>query len=721
MSLEPANASVLLGNTQALTATVTGSADTAVTWTVNGVPGGNAAMGTISAAGVYTAPADLPAAASAEIRATSHADPTKFASAQFTVASDIAISLTPGAASVELGAVKSFQASLASNGHPDPAIRWSLAGAACPAACGTIDAAGTYTAPQILPASNVTVAAQSVADSSKQASATVSITSTFSLTISAPASLAAGGTSHITATLQPVPGSNPNATLNWSLSGAGCTGAACGTLVSEGAFSTTGGATTASAGYTAPSVPPNPASIVITVTPQADASRMVQASVTITGGGTLVMVPASATRAVNHRITLSTATSSAANPALSWSVNGVAGGNATVGQICAAGSIPCQSVTTSTAAQVDYLAPGAIPAPNPVTVRAVSPADSSLSATAQITIIAHIVVTVQPSSVTLAPGVAQAFFANVLGTNNQNVVWQVQGVACGGAGSPCGTIDANGIYTAPTTAPAGNTVQVVAVSSEDTSQTGTANVTISSGPAILGLHPASVFAGGTAGFTLKADGSGLRASSPGPGSTLVIGGTARTTACVSAAECTAPVTATDVAAAGTLTVQVQNPDGTRSGSVTLVVVSAAGTEDVIALTTASPAASGMDIVVVEPTTAGVSVPGGSVDLDVAALGVFSTANNSCTLAGNPVAVQRPATETAAFDLCIFSASGLDTSMNYIVSGAGDVSVIAKQPAGLGIIHLTLQVSSTARPGARTLFIENINRDKTAASGALEVQ
>ncbi len=721
MSLEPANASVLLGNTQALTATVTGSADTAVTWTVNGVPGGNAAMGTISAAGVYTAPADLPAAASAEIRATSHADPTKFASAQFTVASDIAISLTPGAASVELGAVKSFQASLASNGHPDPAIRWSLAGAACPAACGTIDAAGTYTAPQILPASNVTVAAQSVADSSKQASATVSITSTFSLTISAPASLAAGGTSHITATLQPVPGSNPNATLNWSLSGAGCTGAACGTLVSEGAFSTTGGATTASAGYTAPSVPPNPASIVITVTPQADASRMVQASVTITGGGTLVMVPASATRAVNHRITLSTATSSAANPALSWSVNGVAGGNATVGQICAAGSIPCQPVTTSTAAQVDYLAPGAIPAPNPVTVRAVSPADSSLSATAQITIIAHIVVTVQPSSVTLAPGVAQAFFANVLGTNNQNVVWQVQGVACGGAGSPCGTIDANGIYTAPTTAPAGNTVQVVAVSSEDTSQTGTANVTISSGPAILGLHPASVFAGGTAGFTLKADGSGLRASSPGPGSTLVIGGTARTTACVSAAECTAPVTATDVAAAGTLTVQVQNPDGTRSGSVTLVVVSAAGTEDVIALTTASPAASGMDIVVVEPTTAGVSVPGGSVDLDVAALGVFSTANNSCTLAGNPVAVQRPATETAAFDLCIFSASGLDTSMNYIVSGAGDVSVIAKQPAGLGIIHLTLQVSSTARPGARTLFIENINRDKTAASGALEVQ
>ena len=52
---------------------------------------------------------------------------------------------------------------------------------------------------------------------------------------------------------------------------------------------------------------------------------------------------------------------------------------------------------------------------------------------------------------------------------------------------------------------------------------------------------------------------------------------------------------------------------------------------------------------------------------------------------------------------------------------GDVTVIAKQPAGLGIIHLTLQISAAAIPGARTLFIQNTNLDKTAATGALEVQ
>jgi hypothetical protein len=59
-------------------------------------------------------------------------------------------------------------------------------------------------------------------------------------------------------------------------------------------------------------------------------------------------------------------------------------------------------------------------------------------------------------------------------------------------------------------------------------------------------------------------------------------------------------------------------------------------------------------------------------------------------------------------------------MTYTVSGPGDVAVIAKLPAGLGIIHLTLQVPATAAACARTLFIQNTNLDKTAASGVLEV-
>jgi hypothetical protein len=403
-----------------------------------------------------------------------------------------------------------------------------------------------------------------------------------------------------------------------------------------------------------------------------------------------------------------------------WSVNGIAGGNATFGQICVAGSNPCQTVTSASAPQVDYLAPGAIPAPNPVSATAVSAADPTKSASTQITVINHVLVSVLPASVTLAPQAVQGFAASVLGTSNQSVVWQVQGTACTSAGI-CGTVDSNGTYTAPSAAPSPDAIQVVAVSADDTSQSGAANVTISTSANILTLHPSSVYAGAAQGFTLRAGGTGFTGSSPGPGSALLIAGTARTTNCTSALECTAPVTATDVAAAGNVSIQIQNPDGTKSNVVSLVVAAPNASDEVIALSSAAPNATGKDIVVVDPTTAGVSVAGNDLDLNVAALGVFSTANNSCTLGGNAIPVVRPASGTSTADICLFSQSGSDTSMTYTVSGAGDVAVIAKQPAGLGIIHLTLQIPASATPGARTLFIQNTNLDKTAASGALEVE
>ena len=94
------------------------------------------------------------------------------------------------------------------------------------------------------------------------------------------------------------------------------------------------------------------------------------------------------------------------------------------------------------------------------------------------------------------------------------------------------------------------------------------------------------------------------------------------------------------------------------------------------------------------------------------------------MTGNPVVLLRPASGTSTADICLFSESGLDPSMTFTVSSAdpsvGDVTVLAKQPVGLGIIRLTLQIQATAAVGARTLFIQNTNLDKTAASGSLMV-
>src|SRR5436309_4711777 len=229
VTVNPTNASVLLGNQVTFTATVTNTSDTAVSWSINGVPGGNATLGTITSAGVYTAPVDMPSPATVQVTATSHADATKSAAATLAITSDIALTLTPNPASVELGATQAFQAALTTSAHPDTSIRWSLSGPACASGCGSVDATGTYTAPRILPSPAIaTMTAQSVADPSKQISVTVAITSNFSLQLSAPSSMPTGGTATIVATLTPVPGSNPRTALSCHLSPAGCHGTSSG-------------------------------------------------------------------------------------------------------------------------------------------------------------------------------------------------------------------------------------------------------------------------------------------------------------------------------------------------------------------------------------------------------------------------------------------------------------------------------------------------------------
>src|SRR5258707_9420908 len=556
VTVTPPNSTVLLGNSQAFSATVANPDDTVVTWSVNGIAGGNASVGVITSAGTYTAPADLPANASVRVTATSHTDTTKSAASTVAITSDVQVTLSASSAAVELGATRNFRASIVSNGHPDAAVRWTVFGSACPSLCGTVDAAGNFVAPQILPNSaTVNLTAQSVADASKHATAALTITSSFTLQLNAPASLPVSGSATIAATFSAVAGSNPSQALSWSLSGAGCSGSSCGVLSVLTQQSTGGGPTANSATYNAPANAPNPATVTIIATPQADPSKKAQAALTILPGGSVIVLPATATLAASHRVTLTAqvgTTPGSATPAVDWSVNGVSGGNGNFGQICVVATNPCQPVTNGSAAQVDFVAPGAIPTPNPVTVQATNAADSTKHATAQITILNHVLVTVQPVSATLAPLAVQGFAATVIGTTNQGVVWQVQGTACasGGGPLPCGSIAQNGAYTAPDMAPSPNAIQVTAISSDDISQSGSASVTISSGANILVLHPASVYVGGANGFVLRVDGSGFSATVPGPGSTLLIGGTPRTTTCSSAGECVAPVTPADIATAG---------------------------------------------------------------------------------------------------------------------------------------------------------------------------
>ena len=82
----PASASIEAGGAaQSFTATLANTADTAVTWQVNGVTGGNTQVGTISSSGVYTPPGSVPASPTVSVTAVSVADSSASASASVTI------------------------------------------------------------------------------------------------------------------------------------------------------------------------------------------------------------------------------------------------------------------------------------------------------------------------------------------------------------------------------------------------------------------------------------------------------------------------------------------------------------------------------------------------------------------------------------------------------------------------------------------------------------
>ena len=87
VSISPPSANVPVGSTVQFTATVTGTSNTSVTWSVNGTTGGNSNVGTISTSGLYTAPSAVPSTNPVTVKATSQADTSKSAPASVRIMS----------------------------------------------------------------------------------------------------------------------------------------------------------------------------------------------------------------------------------------------------------------------------------------------------------------------------------------------------------------------------------------------------------------------------------------------------------------------------------------------------------------------------------------------------------------------------------------------------------------------------------------------------------
>jgi hypothetical protein len=189
-SVAAASPTVLLGNTVQFSATVTGTSNTTVTWSVGG-----SGTGSINAAGLYTAPGDLPSPTTVNITATSQADSSKSSTASITVASDVVLTLATAPPSVPTSGTLQFAAVISSSGHPDPTVVWGInAVAGGNGTVGTVSATGVYTAPPNVPSPfTVTVSATSAADPTKSATAAVVIAGTIS-TVTQAITAALGGT-----------------------------------------------------------------------------------------------------------------------------------------------------------------------------------------------------------------------------------------------------------------------------------------------------------------------------------------------------------------------------------------------------------------------------------------------------------------------------------------------------------------------------------------------
>lgn len=216
-------------------------------------------------------------------------------------------------------------------------------------------------------------------------------------------------------------------------------------------------------------------------------------SSTTTTAVTVTLSPTTATLTTGATQQFTATVASTTNTAVTWAVNGIAGGNQTVGYISSTGL---------------YTAPNTVPTPATVTVAAVSQADTTISGTAPVNITAPATPTqsmvVTPSSATVPAGGQQTFSATV-GGNAIAVTWALNcQPAVAGA---CGSISSSGVYTAPASPPPGGNVSVTATANDNSVPPSGAVVTVQFSNGTLVGQYAFTFSGQNAGVSYLAAGS----------------------------------------------------------------------------------------------------------------------------------------------------------------------------------------------------------------------
>jgi hypothetical protein len=263
----------------------------------------------------------------------------------------VSVTVAPSSATVQTLTSKQFQATV--NNSTNQTVTWGVNGVAGGnSQVGLIDANGLYSAPSAVPnPATVTVQATSVA--------TPSATGTASVTIRYPAPTIASVSPN------PVPVGSFTLTVNGSYFQSGAVvkfngTALATTFVSSAQLTASGSTSTVSS------------AVPVTVTnPDGQVSAAFNVATAGTAAISVTISPTSAS--VKRRATqqFTAAVQNTTDQRVTWYVNNVAGGNTTVGRVSSTGL---------------YTAPSAVPLPATVTVKAVSVADATKSASANVTV-----------------------------------------------------------------------------------------------------------------------------------------------------------------------------------------------------------------------------------------------------------------------------------------------------------------------------------------------
>ena len=177
VTVTPTPVTLTAGASQQFTAAVNGTSVQTVTWSISPT------SGTITPSGLYTAPSSITANQTVTVTATStFENPAVTGTATITLEA-VAVTVAPATASLTNSQTQQFIATVV--GSANTTVNWSIS-----PQTGTIDNTGLYTAPQIIAGSpKVTVTATSVADSTKTATAAISLSTFIDIGTGAPTTL----------------------------------------------------------------------------------------------------------------------------------------------------------------------------------------------------------------------------------------------------------------------------------------------------------------------------------------------------------------------------------------------------------------------------------------------------------------------------------------------------------------------------------------------------